>query len=292
MADADLYTAEGHLLIRKGKVAVVILAGGQGSRLGFEHPKGMFDIGLPSGKSIFQILTERFLRIMMDAHETEELTKDVQTCKMMIMTSSINHEETQMFFKDNNFFGGNENSFVFFQQASLPAVDKEGKIIMKSPSEIQMSPNGNGALFEAINSNEIVKQNIQSTQYVQVIGVDNVLNKILDPLLIGFTSSRGLQASLKCCKKAFPEEKVGTLCIKNGKYDIIEYSEMTEAQTNRKVEGTDSLYFELGNLLIHMFNSEKLLNLCASTETLNKLYHFAFKKIEHWDQTECKSVKP
>ena len=102
-------------MIKEGKVAVVILAGGQGSRLGFDHPKGMYDIGLPSGKSIFQILSERFLRAQMDAHGTDELTEEVQNCKIMIMTSQINHMETVKFFVDNNMFGGKAENFIFFE---------------------------------------------------------------------------------------------------------------------------------------------------------------------------------
>jgi len=102
-------------LIKNGKVSVVILAGGQGSRLGFDHPKGMYDIGLPSNKSIFQILTERFFRIQMVAHGASKLTPAVQKCKMLVMTSAINHDETVQFYKDNKYFGGQESSFIFFQ---------------------------------------------------------------------------------------------------------------------------------------------------------------------------------
>lgn len=100
--------------IRDGKVTVVVLAGGSGSRLGFDHPKGMYDVGLPSGKSIFQILTERFLKAMMLAHGTDELTKSCQTCKLMIMTSAINHNETVEFFKKNKNFGAEDSTIVFF----------------------------------------------------------------------------------------------------------------------------------------------------------------------------------
>jgi UDP-N-acetylglucosamine/UDP-N-acetylgalactosamine diphosphorylase len=212
---------------------VVILAGGQGSRLGFDHPKGMYNIGLPSNKSIFQILAERFLKIQMLAHGHEKLTPASQKCKMLIMTSALNHNETVKFFKDNKYFGGQSTSFIFFQQAVIPAVDTEGKIIMKTKSELCLSPNGNGGFFEAVNSNKLVKSVIEKTEYVQVIGVDNVLNKILDPLQIGFMAGRQLEASLKCCIKRDPAEKVGVVLKKNGKYDIVEYSELSEEQANR-----------------------------------------------------------
>jgi UDP-N-acetylglucosamine/UDP-N-acetylgalactosamine diphosphorylase len=96
------------------------------------------------------------------AHKTETLTEECQTCKLMIMTSGVNHDETYNFFKDNNFFGGKQSSFVFFQQSSLPAVDPEGKIIMKSPYETQLAPNGNGALFDSIKNNAMVKDLISN----------------------------------------------------------------------------------------------------------------------------------
>ena len=108
------------------------------------------------------------------------------------MTSALNHYETIKFFADNQYFGGDKNSFVFFQQSVLPAVDLEGKIIMKSKHELQLSPNGNGALFESIASNYVIENHIKNSEYVQVIGVDNVLNRLLDPLQIGFTACKNL----------------------------------------------------------------------------------------------------
>lgn len=147
----------GYKKIREGKVAVVILAGGQGTRLGSSKPKGEYDIELPSMKSIFQILTERFLKAQMNAHDTLNLTNEIQTCKMLVMTSAINHDETKRFFEANKYFRGNSEAFHFFQQAVLPTMNDDGKILMESSSKIQMSPNGNGAIFDAINRNQEVK---------------------------------------------------------------------------------------------------------------------------------------
>ena len=160
---------------------------------------------------------------------------------------------------------------------------------MLSDSEMQLIPNGSGALFEAINSNATVKEHVKATRFVQVIGVDNVLNRVLDPMHVGFSAVRGLEASLKCCVKRNPEEKVGVICVKNGKYDIIEYSEFSKEQSE-KTQQDGRLYFELGNLLMFMLDSSKLIELCESTDALNKLYHYAFKKVEFWDGE--KLVKP
>lgn len=162
---------------------------------------------------------------------------------------------------------------------------------MKSACEVQLSPNGNGALFQAIQNNSTVKKIIQSTKYVQVIGVDNVMNKLLDPMHIGFTATRGLEASLKCCVKRSPDEKVGVVLVKNGKYDIIEYSEIPVDLTEKLAED-GSLYYELGNILMFMLSSEKLLSLCNDTKTLNSLYHTAHKKIEFYNPETGKAEKP
>lgn len=223
----------------------------------------------------------------------KDFTKKHQTCKLLVMTSNITHEKTFGFFKDNNYFGYSPDSFLFFPQDALPAIGIDGKIIMKSRSEVQLSPNGNGALFAAINKNFTVKKAIQAVDIVQVIGVDNVLNKLLDPVQVGFTAEKDLEASLKACVKRSPDEKVGIVCIKNGKYDIIEYSELSDAHANKKQEDDpNALYYELGNILMFMLSSKKLLELCADTKTLNSLYHVAHKKIEYWDEKEGKLVKP
>lgn len=287
------YAATGLELIKAGDVTCVILAGGSGSRLGFEHPKGMYDIGLPSRKSIFQILTERFLRVQMLAHGQENLMDTTQfKCKLLIMTSGNNHDETVTFFQQHSFFGAQPDQIIFFKQASLPAIDVNGKILMKSKHEVNLAPNGNGALFEAINTNNMIKRHIKSTKMVQVIGVDNVLNKIMDPVQVGFTQAHGHQATLKCVKRR-ADEKVGVVCIKNGKYDIVEYSELTPLQAALTRSAEDHrLMFELGSILVFMLSSSKLLQLCASTAQLNKLYHKAFKKLEFFHKEQNQTVKP
>ena len=143
------------------------------------------------------------------------------------MTSGQNHDETVDFFKNNNFFGGEASSFMFFQQASLPLIDQEGKILIKSQSGIQLGPNGNGALFDSINNNPVVQNHIKNVDFVQVIGVDNVLNKIMDPIQVGYQHQNKLDATLKVLVKRSPDEKVGVVCKKNGMFDIVEYSELS-----------------------------------------------------------------
>jgi len=147
---------------------------------------------------------------------------------MLVMTTPENHQETVQFFKDNEYFGGFPENFVFFQQQMLPAVNFEGKILMQSPSQIKLAPNGNGALFDAIKNNSEVKEIISKLAYVQIVGVDNAINKILDPLFIGYAMNNSLTAALKAVERDDENEPVGVVAVKNGITEIVEYTELPE----------------------------------------------------------------
>jgi len=222
--------------------------------------------------------------------ENVDIPEGVQNCKMMVMTSHENHAETVKFFKANNYFGGNEKSFVFFPQAMLPAVDANGKILMSSESTIKLAPNGNGALFDSISKRPEIQEIFKQLEYVQVIGVDNSLNKVLDPLFIGFTYFNQLQVSMKALPKRNAEEKVGVVAIKNGKYDIVEYSEFSPELAAELTADGSRLKFYLGNILIFLFNAKFLLDQCTGSSNDQSLYHRAHKSIAHWDgEKEVKS---
>ena len=231
---------KGKALIKEGKVGVLILAGGQGSRLGFDGPKGKYNVDLPSQKSLFQILTERFFKAQLNAHEVDveeigedaegkavlKIPKEVQKCRMFVMTSYENHVETVQFFKQNFYFGGDESSFVFFPQTMLPALTTEGKIMMSSKGTLKLAPNGNGALFDALYKDKYMRDELSKLDYIQIIGVDNILNKVLDPIQVGFNANEDLLCSCKAVPKRNASEKVGVIGKRNGKYDIVEYSEL------------------------------------------------------------------
>ena len=131
----------------------------------------------------------------------------------------------------------------------LPAVDLEGKILMRSKSSLKLAPNGNGALFDSLRSNPKVQKLIKPLKYVQIIGVDNALNKVLDPVQIGVTHKLGLQASLKCVAKRNPEEKVGVIGKRNGSYDMVEYSELPKDMARETLEDGATLRFNQGSIL-------------------------------------------
>mmetsp|Transcript_32838 Transcript_32838/g.23742 ORF Transcript_32838/g.23742 Transcript_32838/m.23742 type:complete len:195 (+) Transcript_32838:559-1143(+) len=194
----------------------------------------------------------------MVAHGSESMSDDIQRCKMLIMTSQANHKETIAFFKKNKFFGASEKSFVFFQQDMLPQVNLSGKLILESKDHLKMGPNGNGGFFQAVANNEDVKKVLKNTEYVQFVGVDNIINKILDPVFVGYTKENSLHAAGKACLKRDADEKVGVFCKRkaNGKmvYDIAEYSEISKDDVEAKNED-GSLKFGLGYILILMVNS-------------------------------------
>ena len=209
---------------------------------------------------------------------------------MFVMTSHENHDETVEFFRSNNYFGGGESSFIFFPQTMLPAVDTNGKIMLKSYCELKLAPNGNGAFFEAIRSNQMVQRELTKFQYVQIIGIDNALNKVLDPIQIGFTHQRQLNVTLKACAKARPLEKCGVIGKKNGRCNIVEYSELPSDLAHKKDDKGD-LYFKLGYILVYLCRTDLLIDLCKSGES-SALYHKAFKKISHCHPETWEDIKP
>lgn len=220
------------------------------------------------------------------------IPSEAQTSKMFVMTSYENHEETVNFFRENYFFGGKEDSFVFFPQAMLPAVDTSGKIMLETYCKVKLAPNGNGALFDSLRSNEALQRKIACYEYIQIIGVDNALNKVLDPIQIGFTHSRGLQTSLKAVSKRDADEKVGVVGKKNGRYNIVEYSELTPAMAGER-SANGSLKFNQGHILVFVVRSDFLMRLATGSQAQsNSLYHKANKKITHCDPETWSDIVP
>ena len=189
-------------------MAVLILAGGQGSRLGFDGPKGMYNIKMPSNKSIFEFLSNRFLSSQKVA---KTYNNDyVKPCTLMIMTSKINHKETADFFKANNYFGIGEDNVKLFPQDTLPAIDTEGNVIVKNKLEIFEAPNGNGGCFIALKTHGILDYlKEKQIEYLNVVSVDNPLTKVLDPFFVGLTYLKKEAMSAKAIPKAHPKEAVG-----------------------------------------------------------------------------------
>ena len=163
----------------------------------------------------------------------------------------------------------------------LPAIDSQGKILMASPFEMKLAPNGNGAFYDAVQNNRQVQDHIKMMEFVQVIGVDNILNKLLDPIQLGFSAINNFCATSKTCCKRNAAEKVGVVAKKDGKYAIVEYSELSESHATSVNENGD-LTFRHGNLLMFVFNAKTLLEF-TSSDKIKGLYHKAHKKVDFWD---------
>ena len=235
--------------LREGKVGAVLLAGGQGTRLGLDRPKGTLNIGIHRELFLFQQL----IRNLMDV--TDEAGAYVP---LYIMTSNINHDDTQAFFEEHSFFGYPKEYVKFFVQEMEPACDHQGRVYMESRTRVAMSPNGNGGWFGSmVNAGLLSDIRSHGIEWINVFAVDNCLQRIADPLFIGATIAYGCESGAKVVRKAAPDEKVGVLCTEDGKPSIAEYYEMTEEMaTARKANG--DLLYGFGVILNYVFSEKRL----------------------------------
>lgn len=264
--------------IQKGEVAAVLLAGGMGTRLGSDDPKGMYDIGLTKHVYIFQRLIENLLDVVEKAGAYVPL---------YIMTSDKNHDKTVKFLKEKNYFGYNEGYVKFFKQEMAPATDYNGKILLEAKDKLSTSPNGNGgwyvSMYNAGLANEAIKNGVK---YINIFAVDNVLQRIADPVFIGAVKEGGYVSGAKVVRKAARDEKVGAICLEDGRPSIVEYYEMTDEMMDAKNEKGDPAY-NFGVILNYLFSIEELENIRE-----NKLMiHVVEKKIPYIDENAA-LVKP
>ena len=253
--------------IRQGKVAAVLLAGGMGTRLGVDGPKGAYDIGLTKPLYIF----EQQMRNLQDV--TEKCGVNVP---LYIMTSDKNHEQTTSFWKEHNYFGYPETEVKFFKQEMAPAVDFDGKIILERKDMPALSPNGNGGWFASLKKAGLVEDlHARGVEWLNIYAVDNVLQRIADPVFVGATIESKVNCGAKAVFKNNPYEKVGVLCMDGDKPDIIEYYELTDEMANEKDENGD-LAYSYGVIMNYLFSLSKL------EETAEKKIpvHIVEKKIE------------
>jgi len=190
-------------------------------------------------------------------------------CKLFVMTSSLNHIETIKYFEKHHYFGAKKENIVFFDQPVLPALSLDGNIILEERGKIVLTPNGNGAFFDCISKIPKLRDILsQDVDYLQVVGVDNPLNKVLDPAMIGMAIHQDKDLVCKGINKEYPEEKVGCFTIKDGKVNIIEYDEMTP-QMQKEKDKNGRLTYSIGSSLVFLFKVEKLLDICQNTQQLN-----------------------
>ena len=262
------YTEVGLRAIRDGKVGAVLLAGGQGSRLGFDHPKGMFRIGINRELYIFECLISNLLAVVKQADAWIPL---------FVMTSTENNEETVTFFEQHDYFGYSPDNVFFFEQEQLPTVDMSGKLMLADKGRIKTAPNGNGGWYASMAKTGMLRivQNAQ-IEWLNVFAVDNVLQRIAEPCFIGAVIESGKVSGAKVVAKANPEERVGVLCLENGRPSIVEYYEMTDEMIHSR-ESDGTLSYNYGVILNYLFRVDKL----NQTLSVKLPLHRAFKKIPY-----------
>lgn len=256
--------------IREGRVAAFVVAGGQGTRLGFDGPKGIFPIGPVSGASLFQIFAEKLVKYR---------RKYGAAIPLLIMTSESNHRETVSFMGKNRYFGLDEKDVLIFPQGMVPSLDLDGKLILETPGRIFRNPDGHGGSLGALRRSgaleKIEGRGISTISYFQV---DNPLVKIVDPVFIGFHVLNEADASSKGLEKAYPGEKIGVFVrFANGPVGVVEYSDLPpELQQQREADGR--LRFRIGSIAIHLF-SLGFIRRITGDSSVSLPYHTAKKKI-------------
>ncbi len=273
------YENLGKKAIKEGKLAVVTMAGGQGTRLGHNGPKGTYDIGLDSHKSLFELLCDGI---------KEEAKKYDVTIPWFIMTSRENNKETVDFFEKHKYFGyQKDKNLFFFIQGELPMVDTEGKILIGEDGLIKLAADGHGGIYESLVKTGMTKKMREmGVEWVFIGGVDNCLVKMVDPVLMGVAIDKNVTVACKSVVKANPQEKVGVFCKRNGKPNVIEYTEITDEMAEARDEDGELLYGE-SHILCNLFSVGAIERMGA--EPLP--YHVAFKKASYLDK-DGKIVKP
>ncbi len=269
--DYNLYQTIGLNSIKNGELCLLLLAGGQGTRLGYDMPKGTFNIGMTKNLYIFELLIEHTLQVV-NLSDT--------WIHMYIMCSDINYDDTISFFRAHDFFGYNEDYLHFFVQELNPVTDFEGNLLLSSNNTLAMSPNGNGGWFSSLKRcgllDEILNSNLK---WINVFSVDNVLQRIADPVFLGATISSGKMCGAKVVYKASPDEKVGAICTENGKPHIIEYYELSEDMMYQTNED-NTLAYGYGVTLNYLFPIHRL----KETLDLKMPLHVVKKAVPYIDQ--------
>ncbi len=253
--------------IKAGKVAAVLLAGGMGTRLGVDGPKGAYNIGITKPLYIFE-------------QQMKNLMEVTQKCGVIvplyIMTSDKNHEQTTSFWKEHGYFGYPETEVKFFKQEMAPAVDYDGKILLERKDTPALSPNGNGGWFGSLKAAGFVEDlRARGVEWLNIYAVDNVLQRIADPVFVGATIDGGVNCGAKVICKTNPYEKVGVLCMDGTQPDIIEYYELTDEMANQKDENGDLAYC-YGAIMNYLFRLSKLEEIADKKIPV----HIVEKKIE------------
>ena len=272
------FTEAGLKALREQKIGAVLLAGGMGTRLGSDDPKCMYDIGITKPVYIMQRLIENLMDVVREAGVPVPL---------FIMTSDKNHEKTVSFMEEMDYFGYDKDMVRFFKQDMAPAVDYNGKVYMETKYRIATSPNGNGGWFlSMMKSGALDRAKELGVEWLNIFAVDNVLQRISDPCFVGATLESGCATGAKVVRKVTPDEKVGALCLEDGKPSIVEYYDMTPELLEAKDEKGQPAY-NFGVILNYLFREKDLERIVNDVLPV----HVVEKKIPYMDK-DGNEVKP
>ncbi len=259
------YEARGMELIREGKLAVLILAGGEGTRLGFDHPKGMLNVGIRKPLYLFEIHMNRV---------REMAEKAGCPIPVLIMTNPVRHGEIVDFFETHDFFGYDRTQVEFFRQDMAPALDPEGKVMLRTPGQLALSPDGNGHWFQRlVRSGLYDRLTARGLEWINLVSVDNVMQRMADPVFLGATAASGKDSGTKVVAKTNPDEKVGVVCLRNGRPAVVEYFEAEHIMHDLTEDGV--MKYRFGVTLNYLFRLEALKKAGAETMPI----HLSKKKI-------------
>lgn len=266
---------KGEAALRAGRVAAFTVAGGQGTRLGYNGPKGTFGVSPILKKSLFQIFAEKILA------SSKIFGRPIP---WFIMTSQSNHDDTINFFEESHYFGLSSDQVNFFSQGVMPAVDEEGKILLAGKSQIALSPDGHGGSLRALVRSGATRQmEAAGIDIISYFQVDNPLVRCIDPAFIGFHLEGNSELSSKMVTKAYASEKVGVFCQSGNKTLVVEYSDLP----NELAEATDAngrLIHRSGSIAIHLFNRDFVDRVGSGTDESAQLpFHLAHKKVPFVD---------
>lgn len=285
--------------IARGEVGVLLMAGGQGTRLGSSAPKGCYDIGLPSHKSLFQYQAERIARLQTVAETTYDKPKGSVTIPWYVMTSGPTRKETETFFANHKHFGLNPKNVIIFEQGTLPCLTMDGKIMLETPSRVAVAPDGNGGLYAATRSplspsdgsrSVLTDLSSRGVLYVHAYCVDNCLVKVADPVFLGYCITKQADCAAKVVPKTSPSESVGVVARRGDKFSVVEYSEITKEQAELRNPNTGELSFNAANIANHFYTTAFLRSVESFESEL--AFHIARKKIPTIDLETGTVVKP
>ena len=273
--ECDAARAAGEKALRDGRLATIVVAGGQGTRLGFEHPKGLFPLGPLSDRTLFQMLADRLLAIMQRYHVS---------IPMYVMTSPATDAETREYFAKNRRCGLADDQLVIFCQGTMPVLEAgSGKLLLESRSQLALSPDGHGGLISALHKNgclaDAESRGIEHFFYAQV---DNPLVQLCDPYLIGYHILSASQVTTQVVSKRFAKEKVGNVVGLDGKVQIIEYSDLPDSAAEQ-VQADGSLKLWAGNIAVHLFDRRFLQSVVDDSDSL--VFHRAHKAVAHLNES-------